>query len=330
MGRPRRVRLQLRRDPQYGAARPAYRRHSLGVVRVRQAGSGNVAVGGSGRPHVVWRLRRSPFARAALGWVARVCLAMLAVVAVITLLFVWAFGHPVAWSVIGCLFAVLPLVGLVLSLGVGLRAAVAAGPGRIAVRFLGRWRVLDLGQVRVVRLADSRSIPGFGGFGGAGGFGMAGGFGYPGGGLGGPGRRGPGGPWGPSPRDGEAPGAGGRALVFEDGHGGRVEIGVDALDAGLAAVVREGLAPDAEIDPDAARALRRASEPDAALAPGVAEHSGAPHSGAPHSGAPHIGGAHSGGSHSYAGDALGDVPDPDATTQEPDAGRPEPGIGHRP
>ncbi len=288
---------------------------------------------------------------------------MLAVVAVITLLFVWAFGHPVAWSVIGCLFAVLPLAGLVLSLGVGLRAAVAAGPGRIAVRFLGRWRVLDLGQVRVVRLADSRSIPGFGGFGGAGGFGMAGGFGHPGGGLGGPGRRGPGGPWGSSPRDGERPGAGGRALVFEDGHGGRVEIGVDALDSGLAAVVREGLAPDAEIDPDAARALGRASEPDAALAPGVAEHSGAPHSGAPHggeshsggshsgeshsggshsggshsggshSGGSHSGGSHSGGAHSGAAHAIGDVPDvpdPVATTPETDAGTPEPGIGHRP
>ena len=254
---------------------------------------------------------------------------MLAVVAVITLLFVWAFGHPVAWSVIGCLFAVLPLVGLVLSVGVGLRAAVAAGPGRIAVRFLGRWRALDLGQVRVVRLADSRSIPGFGAFGGAGGFGMAGGFGYPGG-LGGPGRRGPGGPGGSRPSDGEGLGTGGRTLVFEDGHGGRVEIGVDALDAGLAAVVREGLAPDAEIDPDAARALGRASGPDAALAPGGAQRGGGSHSGAPHSGGP------DGGLHSGAAGALGDVPDaldeagPVATTPEPDAGTPEPGIGHRP
>jgi hypothetical protein len=44
-------------------------------------------------------------------------------------------------------------------------------------------------------------------------------------------------------------------------HGQRVVIGVDALDAGLAAMVREGLAPDAVIDADAARALGRGSDP---------------------------------------------------------------------
>ncbi len=81
--------------------------------------------------------------------------------------------------------------------------------------------------------------------------------------------------------------------MFEDVHGGRVEIGIDALDAGLAAVVREGLAPDAEIEPEAARALGRAPEPH---------------------------GAH----------GLGATPDPDVTTDDPDAGASEQGRGHRP
>jgi hypothetical protein len=216
---------------------------------VRPRRSGNATTGTPRRPDVVWRLRRSPLVRAALGWVAKVCLAMLGVVAAVTLFFVWAFGHPLAWSVIGCLFAVLPLAGLVLTVGVGLRAAVVAGPGRIAVRFFGRWRVVDLGQVRAVRFADGGSMggfgfSGFGGFGGPGGFGRFGGarFGAPG----------PGGAGG---------GAGGRTLVFEDVHGGRVEIGVDALDAGLAEVVREGLGPDVVIDVDVAGALGRASIP---------------------------------------------------------------------
>ena len=185
----------------------------------------------------------------ALGWVAKVCAAMLAVVFLITVFFVWAFGHPVAWSVIGILFALLPLVGLVLAFGVGMRAAVAASPGRIAVRFFGRWRVVDLGQVRAVRLGDGSPFGGFGfRFGGDGpGFGPGFGPGAGGGGAGG--------------------GAGGRTLVFEDVNGQRVEIGVDALDAGLAAVVRDGLAPDAVIDVDAARALGRGAgatvDPDA-------------------------------------------------------------------
>src|SRR5580692_1129014 len=117
---------------------------------VRQSGSGSMTPGLSGRGETVWKLRRSPLVRAAIGWVAKVCVGMLAVVFVITLFFVWAFGHALAWSIIGCLFAALPLAGLVLALGIGLRAAVAAGPGRIAVRFFGRWRVVELGQVRDV------------------------------------------------------------------------------------------------------------------------------------------------------------------------------------
>jgi hypothetical protein len=215
---------------------------------VRQTGSGSVMAGAFRRPDTVWRLRRSPLVRAALSWVTKVCAALLAVVFLITVFFVWAFGHPLAWSVIGCLFAVLPLVGLVLALGVGLRAAVAAGPGRVAVRFFGRWRVVDLGQVRAVRLGDQSPFGGFGfrfGGGGPGGPGGLGGFGAFGG-FGGPGPAGPG---------GGGTGAGGRSLVFEDVHGQRVEIGIDALDAGLAAVVRDGLAADAVIDVDAARAL---------------------------------------------------------------------------
>jgi hypothetical protein len=202
--------------------------------------------GPSGRVDVVWRLRRSPIVRAALFGVAKACTAMLAVVAIFTIFFVWAFGHPVAWSVIGSLFGVVPLTGLILTIGVGLRAAVAAGPSRIGFRLLGRWRVVDLGKVRVVRFADRDPFGGLTGFGGFGG-------------LGGPGARGPRG----------GPADGGRTLVFEDDHGGSVRIGIDALDAGLAEVVREGLPPDAEVDPAAARALGRGSDPE--IAPGGPE-----------------------------------------------------------
>jgi hypothetical protein len=192
----------------------------------------------SGQADVVWRLRRSPIVMAALLWVAKVCAVMLTVIAIFTLLFVWALGHPLVWSVIGGLFAVLPLTALVLAIGIGLRAAVAAGPGRVGIRFLRRWRVIDLGQVRAVRLADQGPFGGLGGFGGPGGFP---GFGGPHGSRGG--------------------GEGGRTLVFEDAHGGRVQIGMDALDSGLAEVVREGLSPDADIDPEAARALEGGARP---------------------------------------------------------------------
>jgi hypothetical protein len=191
-------------------------------VEVKQTGSGSVTPGVRRRPDAVWRLRQSLLARAALFWVVKICAGILAVVFLITVFLVWAFGHPVAWSVIGCLFAVLPLTGLVAAIGIGLRAAVTAGPGRIAIRFFGRWRVVDLGQVRAVRLGDQGPFGGMGGFGGV----------------------------------------GGRTLVFEDLYGQRVEIGVDALEAGLGAVVREGLGPDVQIDADAAQALGRGSSPD--------------------------------------------------------------------
>ncbi|HVA05088.1 MAG TPA: hypothetical protein VMU64_15235 [Acidimicrobiales bacterium] len=191
------------------------------------------------RPDAMWRLRESPFARAALFWVAKICVGLLAVVFLITVFFVWAFGHPVAWSVIGCLFGALPLAGLIGTIGIGLRAAVTAGPGRIGIRFFGRWRVVDLGQVRTVRLGDQGpfgGMSGFASFGGSGPFGSGGGAGGVGGG-------------------------GGRTLVFEDVSGQRVEIGVDALEAGLGAVVREGLGPDVVIDVDAARALGEGPPP---------------------------------------------------------------------
>jgi hypothetical protein len=210
----------------------------------------------------VWRLRQSLLARAALFWVAKICAAILAVVFLITVFFVWAFGHPVAWSVIGCLFAAVPLTGLVAAIGIGLRAAVTAGPGRIAIRFFGRWRVVDLGQVRAVRLGDQGPFGGMGGFASFGGSGRFGGPGGAGPGGGGPGGGGPGGVGGVG-------GVGGRTLVFEDIAGRRVEIGVDALEAGLGAVVREGLGPDVEIDADAARALGRGSSPDDATEQGI-------------------------------------------------------------
>ena len=230
-------------------------------MRVRQtttnAGSTIGVTGSPRRRDITWRLRRSPLARSVLGSVVKACVVMLAVVAAVTGFFVWAFGHPVAWSVIGVLFAVLPLAGLILAVGVGLRAATAAGPGWLAVRFFGRWRVVDLGQVRAVRLVDGGSFPGFGG--GAsrafGSFGGPGGAGPSGFGLGGFGRPGPG------PGSAGPGGAGtqnGGTLVFEDPYGGRVQISVDGLD-GLEDMVRGGLAPDAVIDVDAARVLERGS-----------------------------------------------------------------------
>jgi hypothetical protein len=201
---------------------------------------------------------------------------MLGIVAIFTLFFVWAFGHALAWSVIGCLFGAVPLIGLLLTVGVGLRAAVAAGPGWVGVRFLRRWRVIDLGQVRAVRLAHDGPFPGFGRFGGLGPMGPRG-------------TRNPMGPYGGGP--------GGGTLVFEDLQGGRVDIGVDALDGGLAAVVRAGLAPDAEVDPGAARAL----DPMGELGRGT-------------------------GTVGTVG-VVGAAPHED---DEPGAPESEPGIGHRP
>jgi len=197
-----------------------------------------------GRPDVVWPLRRSWLARGVLRTVRTACLGMLAVVAVITLFFVWAFGHPVAWGVIGSLFGVLPLAGLLLSVGLELRAALAAGPRWVAVRFLLRWRVVDLGAVRAVHLGgDSPFVPFFR-FGG--------------------GRPGvPGAPGGPAAGGGG--GGGVRSVVFEDAEGRRINVDVGVFDADLADVVRRGLGPDVAVDPAVADVLELgpgSEEPD--------------------------------------------------------------------
>jgi len=196
---------------------------------------------------------------------ATICLALLGVVALITAFLVWVSGHAVAWSVVGFLFAAAPLAGLVLSLGVGLRAAIAAGPGWIGVRFLRHWRVVDLSAVRAVHMGFEDPFGGFGPFGRGrfGPFGLPGAGGAMGGlprelgpGPGGPAAGGPdeSGPAGGSPAGGNPAGSG-RALVLEDASGGRIELEPDALDSGLADVVRRGLNPNADVTPDAARAL---------------------------------------------------------------------------
>ena len=190
---------------------------------------------GAGRD-AVWRLRRSPLVRAALRLgpqgLRRRC-------------------SPSSFLVTGLLrvglrpsggmerhrlpLRRLPLAGLVLAVGVGFRAAVAAGPGRIAVRFFGRWRVVDLGQVRAVRLGDQgpfggvrwvcAASAGFSGFGGAGGFRGLWAARADSASVGVRLCRAPAGPGGDG-RGGPGGGRGGaRTLVFEDVYGGRVEIG---------------------------------------------------------------------------------------------------------
>ena len=199
-------------------------------VRVRD-GSGRAQ---NRRADVTWRLRRSPVVGLLLRSIAKVCAGLVAVVVLITAALVALSGHAVVWSVIGALFVFFPLAGLLATVAVGLRAAVAAGPGWIGVRVVRRWRVLDLDQVRTVRL-DDRGLGGFG-------TGFAGGFGFGGGGGFGAGR------------------FTGRSVVLEDAFGGRVDIGLDALDGGISEVLRHGLAPGVHIEPDAALALEPAPE----------------------------------------------------------------------
>jgi hypothetical protein len=169
------------------------------------------------------------------------------VVALITALLVAVSGHPVAWSVIGFLFAALPLTGLLLVVGVGLRGAVAAGPGWVGVRIFRHWRVVDLGEVRAVRLGFDNPFGDFGPF-------RSVPFGARLGTLGLPPGSDPGHDSASSPGEGPA-GPTGHALVLEDASGGRIELEPDALESGLADVVRRGLSPNAAITPDAARAL---------------------------------------------------------------------------
>src|ERR1700722_16265060 len=105
---------------------------------------GSVGPGRAGRRRadVTWRLRRSPVVGLLLRSIAKVCAVLVAVVVLITAGLGALSGHPVAWSVIGALFVFFPLVGLLATIAVGLRGAVAAGPGWIGVRVVRRWRVL--------------------------------------------------------------------------------------------------------------------------------------------------------------------------------------------
>jgi len=177
---------------------------------------------------VVWPLRRARLARLALRSVALACGAALAVVVLVTVFFVWAFGHALAWSIVGSLFGLLPLLGLALAVTVWLRAAVVAGPRWMGVRILRRWRVVDLDRVQAVRMSDGAFV----------GFGPLAGRGFS-----------------------------GRRVVFEDDRGGRVDIDLDALGSGVADVVARGLGDDARVDPDAARAIDAAQGQERGLVP---------------------------------------------------------------
>jgi len=225
-------------------------------MRVRQFGPD--VLGGRRRnvirsADVVWRLRSAGVARGALRWLGRACVAALCVVVAITAFLVWVSGHPLAWSVVGCLFGALPLAGLLTTVAVWSRAAVAAGPSWVGVRIVRRWRVVDLGRVRAVSLAG-------GGTAGFSGFGSGGGARRPGG---------PG-PWGNT-------GTGGTLIVLEDDAGARIDLDVAALGAGVADVVAQGLGADATIDPDAAAVLDRArGHAPRAGEPPVADRSPAP------------------------------------------------------
>jgi len=113
-----------------------------------------------GRPTTLWPFRRSLAVRSALRIGVLACLVALLLVVLFTALLVAVFGHPVGLSVIGALFALGPLLGLAVCLGVSRRAAVAAGQGWVALRLLRRWRVLDLADVRAVRVSPPRSFAG--------------------------------------------------------------------------------------------------------------------------------------------------------------------------
>jgi len=212
---------------------------------------------------VVWRARDAGFARAVLRWLGRACAIALAVVFVVTAFLVWVFGHPLALSIVGCLFAALPLAGLAVTGAVWLRAAVVAGPRWVGVRLVRRWRVVDLDQVRAVRLAGGGGTGpgGFGGFGGFSGFGGFGGFGGSGG-SGGPGLGrgfwvvGSAGGSGSSRQGGPGLGFPGSRIVLEDESGAHVDLALDALGSGVADVLAYGLGPDARVEPDAAAVLQ--------------------------------------------------------------------------
>jgi len=113
-----------------------------------------------GRPTSVWPFRRSITVRSALRIGVLACLVALGLVVLVTALLVAAFGHPVGLAVAGAFFALGPLLGLAVCLGVSRRAAVAAGQGWVALRLVRRWRVLELASVRSVRVGAPRSFAG--------------------------------------------------------------------------------------------------------------------------------------------------------------------------
>jgi hypothetical protein len=124
------------------------------------------SVSGSPRPDpdAVYPVRRSWYVRRALGWVTWVCLGLIAFCALVTALFVSAFGHPLAMSIIGFFFALIPIVLLVSVTALRARGAVAAGQGSVGFRLFRRWRLVDVGSVKVARVHvpfGAGSEPGF-------------------------------------------------------------------------------------------------------------------------------------------------------------------------
>ncbi|HVM63543.1 MAG TPA: hypothetical protein VMU14_01690 [Acidimicrobiales bacterium] len=113
-----------------------------------------------GRPASVWPFRRSLTVRSAIRIGTLACLVALGLVVVFTAFLIAVFGHPLGLGIVGALFALGPLAGLLVCVGVSRRAAVAAGPGWVGVRLLRRWRVLDLGAVRSVRVSAPRPFAG--------------------------------------------------------------------------------------------------------------------------------------------------------------------------
>ena len=112
-------------------------------------------------PSAIWPFRRSMAVRTALRIGALACLVALGTGGPVhrrcsstPWATRWACRSSARCSPLG------PLVGLLVCLGVRRRAAVAAGPGWVGVRFLRRWRVLDLSDVRVVRVSAPRPFAG--------------------------------------------------------------------------------------------------------------------------------------------------------------------------
>ncbi len=113
-------------------------------------------VGSRPEPDVIYPVRRSWMVRRALGWVALVCVGIIAFCALVTALFVAAFGHPLAMSIIGFFFALVPITLLGSVVALQARGAVTAGRGGVGFRLFRRWRLFDVGSVRAVRVVGPR------------------------------------------------------------------------------------------------------------------------------------------------------------------------------